>query len=379
MFQGKLPATKEVKNAKEWHQKFVAPAWILDSEDASARLEESQYPPSLNPKMALGSLSFSSQPTPGPPPSQSQTQSSQKRRRPAAMPAEEECGGLSTPKTTRPPSIPDETPEQLEEETCQQLLQLEQVMSRSTEQQPADPTPVRIKVSGIILKIELPVLTFFFSLQVAPKPSTGFIPPTQPVPAEAPDSQSVPIGWDLHETSSVGAPSGPSQSIYRVMLSGMDQEERDECSVIIEQLGGTVLSGSHYDPTSTHIATPKAGFNEKMLTSVAAGKWVLHVDWVIESGKAGRFLHEPDYEWGNPAAVVRFHELGLLESKEDADVARAAYYWRTSRSTGRSGGPFSGITAVLYLRDKNDSFKRLLEAGGGHVVDAEYVFFSRFD
>ena len=140
-----------MKSAKEWHQKFVSPAWILDSEDASTRLEESQYPPLLNPKMALGSLSFSSQPTPGPPSSQ-RTQNSPKKRRQVGpvVPADEEAGP-SSPKTVRPPpSIPDETREQLEEETCQQLRELEQVMSRSTEPPPADPTPARLRVSLVL-------------------------------------------------------------------------------------------------------------------------------------------------------------------------------------------------------------------------------------
>ena len=210
-----------------------------------------------------------------------------------------------------------------------------------------------------------------YFLQKVAKAGAGFIPPTQPAPTEAPDSQSVPIGWDLHETSSVGAPSGPSQSVYRVMLSGMDVEERDECSEIIDHLGGVVLAGNHYDASCTHIATPKAGFNEKMLTCVAAGKWVLHLSWLAESRKVDHFLNEADYEWGNPAAVVPFDQLGLLDAPEEKAIAHAAYYWRKNRTIGRSGGPFSGIVAVLFLRDKNDSFKRLLEAGGGEVVDAE--------
>lgn len=46
--QGKLGASKEMRSAKEWNQKFVAPQWILDCEDAQARLDEAHYPASLN-------------------------------------------------------------------------------------------------------------------------------------------------------------------------------------------------------------------------------------------------------------------------------------------------------------------------------------------
>jgi len=146
---------------------------------------------------------------------------------------------------------------------------------------------------------------------------------------------------------------------------------KDECIEVVKKLGGTVLDYANYDPSITHIVVAKVGTNEKLLTSVAAGKWVLHPDWLTDSGQAGRFLHEPDYEWGNPEALVPLDRL--VSKKDEMDIARAAHYWRKcSTSQGKAfKGPFSGIRAVLYLRDKNDSFRRLLEAGGGEVVDPE--------
>lgn len=152
-----------MKAAKEWHQKFVAPAWILDSEDANARMEESQYPTSLNPKMALSSLNFSSQPTPPAP-------STQKRRQP--LPSTSSDDVYSTPRLASkrslaaPPAEPSQhVSELLEEEACQQLLQLEQVVSRTTELSEANDTaPARLKVLPTLLKFTINYDFNFFSL-----------------------------------------------------------------------------------------------------------------------------------------------------------------------------------------------------------------------
>lgn len=352
VYQGKLAASKEVRAAKDWHQKFVSPQWILDCEDASIRLEESQYPPSLNPKMAL-SLNFNSQPAP--------PASTQKRRLPAAATSE-----IGTPKTqTRKRLTPDsvahepdllevnEEQNQLaseaEEEACKELLQLDQVLSRSAEQ------------------IPLPKVANVSAVRNTRNSDHVFVPATQPLEM-APDSQSAPVVWDLHETQKItGSQVAP---VYRIMFSGMAQADRDRCTYIIETLGGTILEASHYDPTCTHLVVAKVGCNEKLLTSIAAGKWVLNPEWLSESEKENRFLEEYKFEWGNPAATIMNTGSETI-SDDEANIAAAAHYWRLNRSRGISDGPFHGITAILHLREKNASFQRLLEAGGGEVVDHE--------
>lgn len=365
VFQGKLAgSSKEVRSAKEWHQKFVSPQWILDCEDASIRLEESHYPPSLNPKMAL-SLNFNSQPAPPPASSQKKT------RNPA--------GSInSTPKLSARRDQPEDqivTPRQLdrleeqetdrdhpdglaeaEEEACKELMQLDQVLSRSAEQA----APMN-KVANV-------------SAGRAGRASDHvYVPPTQPLDVAVPDSQSVPIVWDLHETQK----DDPAAAVYRVMFSGMAQGDRDSCTSIIEQLGGTVLDAGHYDPSCTHLVVAKVGCNEKLLTSIAAGKWVLHPQWLSDSEKENRFVDEIHYEWGNPASIV-VHPPSDPVTEDEASIASAAHYWRLDRSRGQSDGPFTGIKAVLHLREKNASFQRLLEAGGGQVVDSRYTFLYSF-
>lgn len=54
-------------------------------------------------------------------------------------------------------------------------------------------------------------------------------------------------------------------------------------------------------------------------------------------------------------------------------MAAAAHRCRLDRTMGRCDGPFHGIRAILHVRDKNGAFQRLLEAGGGQVVQASSV------
>ncbi|KZS16094.1 putative DNA topoisomerase 2-binding protein 1 [Daphnia magna] len=165
---------------------------------------------------------------------------------------------------------------------------------------------------------------------------------------------------DLSKTQKTVA-SQSVASAYCVMFSGMSQEDRDSCTEILENLGGTVISANQYDPACTHLVVAKLGCNEKLLTSMAAGKWIVHPGWVYESEKMRRFVDERKYEWGNPTCNDSI-------SKEEAKIAAAAYYWRVNRNRDFPAGPFQGITAELHLGDENDSFQRLLEAGGGEVV-----------
>lgn len=129
-------------------------------------MEESQYPTSLNPKMALSSLNFSSQPTPPAP-------STQKRRQP--LPSTSSDDVYSTPRLASkrslaaPPAEPSQhVSELLEEEACQQLLQLEQVVSRTTELSEAnDSVPARLKVLPTLSKFTINYnLTSFLHRQI---------------------------------------------------------------------------------------------------------------------------------------------------------------------------------------------------------------------
>ncbi|EFX85333.1 hypothetical protein DAPPUDRAFT_300415 [Daphnia pulex] len=151
---------------------------------------------------------------------------------------------------------------------------------------------------------------------------------------------------------------------FRIMFSGMSQEDRDSCVQTIEVLGGIAIDGKHYDSTCTHLVVAKLECNDKLMTSIAAGKWIVHPGWIAKSEQTYHFVDERIFEWGNPASNDSI-------SKEEARIAAAAYYWRTIRNRGLSTGPFQGIKATLYLRKKNDVFQQLIEAGGGEVIAPE--------
>jgi hypothetical protein len=148
------------------------------------------------------------------------------------------------------------------------------------------------------------------------------------------------------------------------MFSGMDQEDRDSYIQIIETLGGIAIDSHVYDATCTHLVVAKLECNDKLMTSIAAGKWIVHPGWIEESEEAYRFVDERKFEWGSSTSNVSI-------SKEEASIAAAAYHWRSSRNRGPFNGPFQGISAVLRLGKKNDVFQNLLEAGGGKMVAPE--------
>ena len=59
---------------------------------------------------------------------------------------------------------------------------------------------------------------------------------------------------------------------------------------LVVRLGGQVLDGSFFNPACTHLVVGKPSRNEKYLSAVAAGKWVLHVSYLESSREAGSFV-----------------------------------------------------------------------------------------
>lgn len=154
-------------------------------------------------------------------------------------------------------------------------------------------------------------------------------------------------------------------------LSGVNDELRTELMKKIIQLKGEVSTKpNEYDPICTHILCSKPNRGEKILSGIAAGKWLLCTQYIDDSCKAGHFLNEEQYAWGNPKAK----DLPSLEPAEK-QVATAAYNWRQkiSLEAGKHDGVFTGFR-VLLLAPKKQQFIRLLRSGGGHVIEQEPPF-----
>ncbi|CAG4990978.1 unnamed protein product [Colias eurytheme] len=190
------------------------------------------------------------------------------------------------------------------------------------------------------------------------------VTPVQGPEVEAgPESQPNTVGWD--DTTPQRTDAATQPDIKRFMLSS-NVDNREEIIAMIEHLGGEVCEGAELDANATHLLCALPGRSEKMLCSVAGGKWVLHPAYVARSRAAGRLLQEEEYEWGNPLAT----SLPPLSGGE-ASLARAAYRWRSAVSRG-APGPFVGLVALLHVpAPRKRLLARLLEAGGGTAPDEQ--------
>ncbi|KAI4502718.1 hypothetical protein M0802_001762 [Mischocyttarus mexicanus] len=151
----------------------------------------------------------------------------------------------------------------------------------------------------------------------------------------------------------------------KFMLSGI--KDRLVHEQVIRKLGGDVVTDASFDPSATHLMCLKLSRNEKLLGSIAAGKWVLHCMYLRDSEANGNFLDEEKYEWGNPKSK------GIIPDpvgEVNCAIASAVYRWRITLLK-EPRGPFSDIVALLVAsEEKYDQFQRLIEAGGGTVVQA---------
>ncbi|XP_015175176.1 PREDICTED: DNA topoisomerase 2-binding protein 1 isoform X3 [Polistes dominula] len=151
----------------------------------------------------------------------------------------------------------------------------------------------------------------------------------------------------------------------KFMLSGI--KDRLIHEQVIRKLGGVVVTDQNFDPSATHLMCLKLSRNEKLLGSIAAGKWVIHCMYLRDSEANGNFLDEEKYEWGNPKSK------GIIPDpvgEVNCAIAAAAYRWRL-KLLKEPRGPFHDIVALLFASaEKYVQFERLIEAGGGTVVEA---------
>lgn len=95
--------------------------------------------------------------------------------------------------------------------------------------------------------------------------------------------------------------------------------------------------------------------SEKYLCSLAAGKWILKPQYLIDSIARKGFLEEEHYEWCDDEFSQTTHDA---PRRNRLEVAK----------TGQ--GPFYGWRVILCAKDstRQTSFMRLIEAGGGIIV-----------
>ena len=129
------------------------------------------------------------------------------------------------------------------------------------------------------------------------------------------------------------------------MTGRLDDEQIEQFEEALVKLGGRMRRdiGKHFDPQATHMVTGTVTRSEKILCSVASGRWVLHPSYIAESLAQGRWLEEERFEWGNELNGFLKEQLKVAakEGKENTEVklAAAARRWRLQ---GAGGEAFSG-------------------------------------
>ena len=77
------------------------------------------------------------------------------------------------------------------------------------------------------------------------------------------------------------------------MVSSLDEQQLVQLEEGVAKLGGRMSSNaSNFDPEATHMITGKVGRSEKVMSSVASGRWLLHPSYIVESLAQGRWLEE---------------------------------------------------------------------------------------
>ncbi|XP_016844726.1 DNA topoisomerase 2-binding protein 1-A [Nasonia vitripennis] len=152
----------------------------------------------------------------------------------------------------------------------------------------------------------------------------------------------------------------------KFMFSGI--KEKAIAEKLIKELGGEVSTESSFDITATHLLCLKPARNEKVLGSIASGKWVLHYLYIEACRDEKKFVDEEEFELGNPKSVGKIPDPS---SENEKMIMSAAHRWRM-RLLKNPGGAFRGMVALLIVQqEKREQFERLIHAGGGIVVEAK--------
>ncbi|XP_016993061.2 DNA topoisomerase 2-binding protein 1 [Drosophila takahashii] len=151
---------------------------------------------------------------------------------------------------------------------------------------------------------------------------------------------------------------------------GDDEEKREEVIQRIGQLGGRLCENLiNYDDNCSHLLCERPNRGEKMLACIAAGKWILNMQYIEQCHSRGYFLDEALYEWGNPKAL----NLPALAPEEEP-IAAAVHRWRTELSAS-GGGAFSHHRVILSLHERSGApIRNVLRAGGASIVEAKSPF-----
>ncbi|XP_066278683.1 DNA topoisomerase 2-binding protein 1-like [Branchiostoma lanceolatum] len=158
------------------------------------------------------------------------------------------------------------------------------------------------------------------------------------------------------------------KQVYIFQMSGMTPQEKMDYSGLIEELGGEVIDKQTFDPRCSHIVVGNPNRNEKYLSALAMGRWILHRSYMEACREAKAFVEEEPHEWGTATDVS-----GMPDNV--ARLALAARRWRQNLADvrARNNDPevsaFQNWAVLLHVDPgRTSGFKRLLESGGATVL-----------
>ena len=149
-------------------------------------------------------------------------------------------------------------------------------------------------------------------------------------------------------------------------FSNVPEEYKGQFVAFLKSKGVKISSDILCDPKATHVVAHKMGRSEKMLGSMASGKWILHPSYVEACMAAKEILSNfTDFEWGNPEKDF-MQEINTKEQQ----LAKTAFRLRQFISKNPSKGPFTGFRAIIHTTDtRKGAFARLILAGKGVVIE----------
>lgn len=195
------------------------------------------------------------------------------------------------------------------------------------------------------------------------------------------------VGWEDPDNFKR---SSQNEMIHKGIPYFLTSSVEGTCSIAdeVKKLNGKIQEKlNNYDPMCTHVLCSKIGRMEKIMCALAAGKWILSINYIEDSVKANRFLNvkchielrtisqfttfillqEELYQWGNAKAKSNLPPMGPTESA----IATAACNWRIKikEDDEFALGAFQGFKCLMLV--KTAGFRKLIEAGGGVVFDSE--------
>ncbi|KAG8198438.1 hypothetical protein JTE90_022176 [Oedothorax gibbosus] len=156
----------------------------------------------------------------------------------------------------------------------------------------------------------------------------------------------------------------------KFMFTNIPDPKKLKYIEIIKQLGGEISDEKAFDLTATHLISEKPIKNEKLLSSVASGKWIIHPQYLIVSQQQNKFVPEEEFEWGGSSTGEFLNNLPNSSKK----LATCPFRWRV-KLNGTAGikGAFHGwkVTVIADDKAKQATYVKILEAGGAEVFSSE--------